>query len=397
MADPPPLGWYPDPDRPGMERFWNGYQWARRIRQNADTRTTTRRTTNKVLLTAGLPVLVLLGALMITNAVASDPSRAPVAAEPIAPESSAASTPTPTPTPTLAEAPEQDASKAAEPAAKPGTALALLEEIAVKGSAAKTGYERDLFGQRWEDIDRNGCGQRDDALRRDLTKITTKSGTRGCKVIAGTLNDPYSGFKARYDKNSMNMIKIDHVVSLADAWRKGAQAWSAAKRETFANSFVNLVAVTGAMHVSKSGGDAATWLPSVGRCEYVSWQLAVKAEFGLWVTEAEHDAMAQVLSDCPDTEPPSNKVIKPPALDRSTDEPAPKTKKPKVEDSEEPESEETKEPRRRADDDDSGSRTRPVRPGTSCTPEGAKGVTKNGVPMECRAEGRDRARWRRAK
>ncbi|MGO1950597.1 MAG: hypothetical protein ACTH1D_13260 [Mycobacteriaceae bacterium] len=37
------------------------------------------------------------------------------------------------------------------------TALAVLE---VKGRAPKTGYSRDEFGQRWKDIDRNGCDQR---------------------------------------------------------------------------------------------------------------------------------------------------------------------------------------------------------------------------------------------
>jgi Excalibur calcium-binding domain len=34
------------------------------------------------------------------------------------------------------------------------------------------------------------------------------------------------------------------------------------------------------------------------RCEYVEIQIAVKARYGLWVTQAEHDAMARVLSSC---------------------------------------------------------------------------------------------------
>ena len=51
----------------------------------------------------------------------------------------------------------------------PGTTLALLHGLAVKGRAPKTGYSRDQFGAAWADADRNGCDQRNDVLRRDLT------------------------------------------------------------------------------------------------------------------------------------------------------------------------------------------------------------------------------------
>src|SRR5688500_15524808 len=43
---------------------------------------------------------------------------------------------------------------AAEPAG-PGTALAALAGLAVKGRAPRTGYDRDLFGPGWGDPDRN--------------------------------------------------------------------------------------------------------------------------------------------------------------------------------------------------------------------------------------------------
>ena len=58
----------------------------------------------------------------------------------------------------------------------------------------------------------------------------------------------------------------------------------------------------GPANQSKSDGDAATWLPpnKSYRCNYVARQISVKSSYGLWVTQAEHDAMARVLSDCPD-------------------------------------------------------------------------------------------------
>jgi len=43
----------------------------------------------------------------------------------------------------------------------------------VKGRAPRTGYDRDQFGPAWKDVDRNGCDQRNDVLRRDLTKLRT--------------------------------------------------------------------------------------------------------------------------------------------------------------------------------------------------------------------------------
>jgi hypothetical protein len=51
------------------------------------------------------------------------------------------------------------------------SASSVLESLAVKGRAPKTGYSRDQFGQAWADVDRNGCDTRNDMLKRDLKEI----------------------------------------------------------------------------------------------------------------------------------------------------------------------------------------------------------------------------------
>jgi hypothetical protein len=53
----------------------------------------------------------------------------------------------------------------------------------------------------------------------------------------------------------------------------------------------------------KGDGDAATWLPPnvFYRCVFVTRIVDVKTSYGLWVTQAEHDAIAGVLSGCPVT------------------------------------------------------------------------------------------------
>ena len=95
-------------------------------------------------------------------------------------------------------------------------------------------------------------------------------------------------------------MQIDHVVALADAWQTGAQTWTAAKRQTFANDLLDLLAVDAASAKQKGDADAATWLPSnkAFQCDYVETQVDVKTRYGLWVTQGEHDAIAGVLTSC---------------------------------------------------------------------------------------------------
>ncbi len=195
-----------------------------------------------------------------------------------------------------------------------GSALIALASLAIKGRAPRTGYDRGAFGQSWRDLDRNGCDQRNDVLRRDLTKITLKAGTHGCLVLRGTLKSPYTGATIHFVRGeaTSSEVQIDHIVALSDAWQKGAQQWSTSKRERFANDFLELRAVDGHSNGSKGDGDAATWLPprKAFRCGYVARQIAVKKKYGLWVTQAEHDSMARILRACPDQGLPRSYTVK---------------------------------------------------------------------------------------
>jgi hypothetical protein len=186
---------------------------------------------------------------------------------------------------------------------KAGSALAALGTLAVKGRAPKTGYDRALFGQAWADVDHNGCDTRNDILRRDLTALMPTSGTNRCRVLSGTLHDPYTGRVIAFvrGQNTSSQVQIDHVVALSDAWQKGAQQWSTPRRTAYANDPLNLLAVDGPSNQRKSDGDAATWLPpnKSFRCPYAVRQIAVKAKYGLWVTSAEREALARILVTCP--------------------------------------------------------------------------------------------------
>jgi hypothetical protein len=190
------------------------------------------------------------------------------------------------------------------------TASAVLETLAVKGRAPKTGYERSQFGPAWSDVDRNGCDTRNDILKRDLTSAVYKSGTHDCLVLSGMLLDPYSGEQIPFERgvSTSSDVQIDHVVALSNAWQTGAFKLTSEKRLALANDPMNLLAVKGRLNSQKSDGDAATWLPPLKsiRCAYVAQQIVVKAKYGLWVTPPEKAAMVGLLAKCPGFKAPEN-------------------------------------------------------------------------------------------
>ena len=177
-------------------------------------------------------------------------------------------------------------------------AINVLETLAIKGRAPKTGYARTEFYQAWPAID--GCNLRQRIIKRE---VGDSARLDGCDVIAGTFVEAYTGetrtynSKAEFSKN----IQIDHIVALSDAWQKGAQQLSADERYQLATDPLNLIAADASANQQKSDGDAATWLPKNKpfRCTYVARQISVKKKYSLWVTQAEHDAMKNILSTCP--------------------------------------------------------------------------------------------------
>lgn len=174
-------------------------------------------------------------------------------------------------------------------------AAAVLEQLDVKGRAPKTGYDRALF-PHWRDTDGNGCDADDDTVERYASREMADR----CRESAAVMVDPYTGSELRWGARRAGVVEIDHVVSLSDAWQKGAQSWDTAKRRRFANDPINLVPTAASVNNKKGDSDAATWLPwKPARCGFVARQIRVKGAYGLWVTAAERDAMARVLESCP--------------------------------------------------------------------------------------------------
>jgi hypothetical protein len=198
-------------------------------------------------------------------------------------------------------------STGAKPAASPAydTARRQLETLPVKGWDRFQDFNRARFGEPWSDdvnveFGHNGCNTRDDILRRDLADLQVRPGT--CFAQRGILHDPYTGATIVFVRgpDSSPAVQIDHVVSLSDAWYKGARFWDDQRRRDFANDPRNLLAVVGQANFDKAFRDAASWLPpnAAFRCAFVARQVEVKTDYQLWVSAKEKDAMRRVLRDC---------------------------------------------------------------------------------------------------
>ena len=180
-----------------------------------------------------------------------------------------------------------------------------LEELPVKGWDRFQDFRRARFGEPWSDdvnveFGHNGCNTRDDILRRDLADLQVRPGT--CFAQRGILHDPYTGTTIVFVRgpDTSPAVQIDHVVSLSDAWYKGARGWDDQRRRDFANDPRNLLAVAHQANFDKAFRDAASWLPPnlAFRCAFVARQVEVKTDYQLWVSGREKDAMRQVLRGC---------------------------------------------------------------------------------------------------
>ena len=70
-------------------------------------------------------------------------------------------------------------------------ALDVLEKLAVKGRAPKTGYSREKFYDTWPNIE--GCSLRQHIIKRELGDTAVISKDDNCSVISGEYDEPYTG------------------------------------------------------------------------------------------------------------------------------------------------------------------------------------------------------------
>lgn len=166
-----------------------------------------------------------------------------------------------------------------------------LNSLTVQPEGSLDGYDREKF-PHW-DNQGNGCDTRQVVLKRDAD---TYSGD--CPVTSGKWYSYYDGVTV----SSPSDIDIDHIVPLAEAWRSGANSWSAEKRQSFANdlSGPQLIAVTSSVNRSKGDQDPSSWQPprAGARCAYAKWWIHTKYKWGLTLQSSEKSALQTMLNTC---------------------------------------------------------------------------------------------------
>lgn len=184
------------------------------------------------------------------------------------------------------------------PPAPPGTpdvsvAKRGLDKLARDERPMPAGYSREQFGGRWTDPDHNHCSTREDVLGGWLG--TPLLG--GMCDASGSMPDPYTGSPMVVPGEA----DIDHVVSLADAWRSGAASWTAQQRAAFYNDQRNLVPTRASVNRAKGDRGPDTWLPprQEYRCSYALIYVGTKAHYGLSVTNAQATQLKVLLDRCP--------------------------------------------------------------------------------------------------
>ncbi|MFE4535616.1 HNH endonuclease family protein [Streptomyces scopuliridis] len=173
------------------------------------------------------------------------------------------------------------------------TARSYLSQLTVQAEGSSSGYSRDLF-PHW--ITQSGsCDTREVVLKRDGSNVQQNS---SCAATSGTWYSEYDGatWSAASD------VDIDHMVPLSEAWKSGANSWSTAQRQAFANDLTRpqLIAVTDNVNQSKGDKDPAAWMPprAAYKCTYVRAWVQVKYYYNLKVDSAEKSALQSTLNGC---------------------------------------------------------------------------------------------------
>jgi hypothetical protein len=156
----------------------------------------------------------------------------------------------------------------------------------------------------WIDADGDGCDTRDEVLIAEAVKTPTV-GAR-CSLAGGSWYSAYDGLTF----TDPSGLDIDHLVPLAEAWDSGAYAWTADRRERYANDLDvpwTLIAVSASTNRSKGDDDPAEWMPprSSYACTYLGDWLAVKVRWALSIDTTERAAIHGLIGGCSSTHRPA--------------------------------------------------------------------------------------------
>lgn len=155
--------------------------------------------------------------------------------------------------------------------------------------------------KHWTDADGDCQDARQEVLVAESRIGPDFRNDRKCRVTSGEWLAPYTGAVV----TDPGKLDVDHMVPLGNAHLSGAWQWSANQRERYANYLddpQHLIAVTASANRSKGARGPEDWKPDNRSywCQYATDWITIKTTWALAVTQAEHDALAQMLNTCSD-------------------------------------------------------------------------------------------------
>jgi hypothetical protein len=246
-----------------------------------------------------IQVLLALTVLLILGCSSS----APVAtSEPATPVTEATKAP-PTPTATKATASPMDTATST-PANTTIMTTPIVEEAdlpTLKISSIPQpipSYNRKEW-HHWIDDDSDCQNTRHEVLLEESAEPIQFTNSKQCSVLTGLWIGPFTGARFTTARN----LDVDHMVPLANAHRSGGWAWNASTKKAYANDLSytgHLIAVSASANRSKSDKGPEHWRPPDRTywCKYARDWIRIKATWELSATNAEWDALGEMLTTC---------------------------------------------------------------------------------------------------
>lgn len=179
----------------------------------------------------------------------------------------------------------------------------------MKAWRAYSHHRVELFGKPWTDdnddpvFGHNGCSTRDDLLNDELNHKTRVPHSK-CKIRSGDYLEPYTGKHVHYmatPDSHVSQLDGEHINSLHNVYATGGSELSQRERVDIANDPMNLVMADHVENVRKGDKSISEYIPPNPNvtCGYTEHYIAVTVKYGLWWTQADHDAATQYLNSCP--------------------------------------------------------------------------------------------------
>lgn len=133
----------------------------------------------------------------------------------------------------------------------------------------------------------------------DILGNPTKNISDACSIISGKWVDSYDGKTL----TNLNKLTVDHTISLNYVATHGGNAWSASKKQSYANNFSDsgqLVVVSEIEQKAKNNTTSNLWLPSNKsyQCQYAKNWVNVASTWGISVSSTDTSKLKTALTVC---------------------------------------------------------------------------------------------------